>query len=122
METAQNPTREARTTGTVVGHKHRKRRGMDNKVDVLVHPVVKFEAEDGETVEFESGIGSNIPPKIGEEIEVFYDPSLPEEARISVGSALRLTKWRFIIVAAIFAVPAVLFFLFFLLMIVISFA
>ncbi len=113
MDTA---TREIRTTGTVVGHRHKKRRGMDNKVDILVHPVVRFEAGDGETVEFESGLGSNIPPKVGEEVEVFYDPSRPEEARIPVGSALRLKKWHFIIAAAIFAVPAFFFLLFFVFM------
>ncbi|CAN5602679.1 MAG: DUF3592 domain-containing protein [Actinomycetota bacterium] len=114
------PTTESRAMGTVTGHKHRRRPGMDGS-SVLVHPVVKFEAEDGRTIEFESKLGSNIPPKVGESVEVFYDPSRPEEARITVGSALRLTKWHFIIVAAIFAVPAVLFFMFFLLMIVISF-
>lgn len=121
METIGRPTREARATGTVVGHRHKKRRGMGNKVDILVHPVVRFEAESGEAVEFESGIGSNIPPKVGEEVEVFYDPSNPEEARITVGSALRIKKWHFIIAAAIFVVPMVLFFLFFLLTIVVAF-
>lgn len=118
MDTA---TREIRATGTVIGHRHKKRRGVGNKVDILVHAIVEFEAEGGDIVEFESGLGSNIPPKVGEEVEVFYDPSRPEEARIPVGSALRPTKWHFIIAAAIFAVPAFLFFLFFLLMVVVAF-
>jgi hypothetical protein len=121
MRTTENPMREARTTGTVVGHRHKKRRGMDNKVDILVHPVVRFEAENGETVEFESGMGSNIPPKVGEAVEVFYDPSNPESgARIPVGSALRIKPWHFIVAAAMFVVPAILFFAFFLLMVVVS--
>lgn len=80
---------ELRTTGTVIGHEKR-RRGLDNMGSVLVHAVVRFEAESGETVEFESGLGSNVPPKVGESVEVFYDPSRPDEARITVGSALRL--------------------------------
>lgn len=112
----EKPTNEARTTGTVIGHRHRKRHGMDNRTDVLVHAVVRFEAQNGETFEFESGIGSNIPPKVGEAVEVFYGPSRPEEARIPVGSALRLTKWHFMIAAAIFAVPAAFFLLFLLFM------
>ncbi len=108
------PATESRAMGTVIGHKHRRRRGTD----VLVHPVVKFQTGSGETIEFESGLGSNIPPKVGEAVEVFYDPSNPESrARITVGSALRLTKWHFIIVAAIFAVPAAFFLLFFLFMV-----
>jgi hypothetical protein len=117
----ETTAREIRTAGTVVGHEKRRRHGMDHGVSVLVHPVVRFEAEDGRTIEFESKLGSNIPPKVGEEVEVFYDPSRPEDARVPVGSALRLTKWHFIIAAAIFAVPTVLFLLFFLVMMVVAF-
>lgn len=113
METVrkEEPANEIRATGTVVGHRHRRRRlGMDNRTDILVHPIVRFETEDGETVEFESELGSNIPLKVGEEVEVFYDPSRPDiGARITVGSALRLQKWRFMVAAVIFAVPAAFF-------------
>lgn len=124
METvaSKKPEDEIHTTGTVVGHRHRKRRGMNGKVDVLVHPVVRFEDESGETFEFESELGSNIPPKVGEEIEVFYDPSNPEAgARIPVGSALRIRRWHLVVAAVIFAVPVVLFFVFFLLVAAVAF-
>lgn len=117
METTAS---EARTTGIVIGHSHRRRRGMDNRTDVLVHPVVRFVTQNGETVEFESELGSNVPPKVGEEVTVFYDPSRPEVgARIPVGSAMRFRKWHFIIAAVIFAVPAAFFVLFFLFMVAI---
>ncbi|MGH3090076.1 MAG: hypothetical protein ACRDSJ_22570 [Rubrobacteraceae bacterium] len=51
---------------------------------------------------------------------MFYDPSHPDAgARLPIGSALRLRKWHFIIAAAIFAIPAAFFLLFFLFMVAI---
>lgn len=120
META---AREVRTTGAVIGLSHRRRHGMDGEPNVLVHPVVKFQTEDGRTIEFGSGLGSSMPPKVGEEVEVFYGPSRPEEARIPVGSALRHAKWPFIIAAVFIVIPAalvLLFSLFFVLIFVVS--
>lgn len=117
METT---TKEARTTGTVIGHSHRRRYGMDHGVSVLIYPVVRFQTEDGRTIEFESGLGSNMPPKVGEEVEVFYDPARPEEARVTVGSAFRRAKWPFIIAAVFIAIPAALILLFSLLFVLIA--
>jgi len=57
--------------------------GDDPGVSKLSHPVVKFVTGDGRTVEFESEVGSNLAPKVGQDVTVLYDPLNPEEARIS---------------------------------------
>jgi hypothetical protein len=51
-------------------------------VSKLSHPVVRFVAGDGRMVEFESEVGSNLAPKVGQEVTVLYDPLNPQEARI----------------------------------------
>ncbi|MDQ3567410.1 MAG: hypothetical protein M3397_04935 [Actinomycetota bacterium] len=43
------------------------------------------------------GIGSNTPLRAGEEVTVDYDPLLPEEARITPGSAMRFRPQAFVI-------------------------
>lgn len=116
METSVS---EARATGAVIGHSHKRHYGVDNSGGVLAYPVVRFQTEDGRTIEFESGLGSNMPPKVGEEVEVFYDPARPEEARITVGSAFRRAKWPFIIAAVFIAIPAAFILLFALLFVLI---
>ncbi len=37
---------------------------------------------DGRTVEFESQAGSNLAPKVGQQVTVLYDPLKPEEAKL----------------------------------------
>jgi hypothetical protein len=64
---------ELRTTGIVIDHKSRSSVGFDS-FSHLLFPVVRFETQDGKTVEFESGLGTNIPPRVGEEVMVIYDP------------------------------------------------
>jgi hypothetical protein len=68
--------------------------------------VVRFETQDGKTVEFESGLGTNIPPRVGEEVTVIYDPSRPQEAKVTVGSTLRFRPKMLVVgrVAALFVV------------------
>ena len=47
------------------------------------YPVVRFQTQDGRTVEFESETGtSSFSQGPGEQVEVIYDPLKPEEARI----------------------------------------
>ncbi len=56
--------------------------GDDPGVSKLSHPVVRFVTADGRTVEFESQVGSNLAPKVGQQVTVPYDPLDPEEDRI----------------------------------------
>src|SRR3712207_239770 len=56
---------ELQTMGIVIDHKSRSSVGFDS-YSRLLFPVVRFETQDGKTVEFESGLGTNIPPRVGE--------------------------------------------------------
>jgi hypothetical protein len=56
---------------------------------MLLFPSVRFQTADGRTVEFQSKVGSNAPPKVGEEVTVYYDPERPEDAKLSLGSTFR---------------------------------
>jgi hypothetical protein len=70
----------SRAAGSVVEMQTR----QDSDGDTLFYPVVEFTTAEGETIEFRSSTGSN-PPRfeVGEEVEVLYDPLLPENARVS---------------------------------------
>ena len=73
-------------TGTVTEVKTRTSRshtGSGSGVTTLRYPVVRFQTQDGRTVEFESETGTNtFSQGPGEQIEVLYDPLRPEQARI----------------------------------------
>jgi Protein of unknown function (DUF3592) len=96
---------ELQTTGVVIDHKSRSSVGFDS-YSRLLFPVVRFETQDGKTVEFESGLGTNIPPRVGEEVTVIYEPSRPQEAKVTVGSTLRFRPKMLVVagVAALFVV------------------
>ena len=49
---------ELRTTGIVIDHKSRSSVGFDS-YSRLLFPVVRFETQDGKTVEFESALGTS---------------------------------------------------------------
>jgi hypothetical protein len=52
-------------------------------VSTYRYPVVRFQTQDGQSVEFESETGTNtFSQKPGEQVEVLYDPLRPEQARI----------------------------------------
>jgi hypothetical protein len=70
----------SRAAGSVVEMQTR----QDSEGDTLFYPVVEFTTAEGETVRFQSSTGSAPPAfEVGEEVEVLYDPALPENARIS---------------------------------------
>ena len=77
------PKAEARAVGVVTAHKSRRTySGIDNRPEVLFFPSVRFQTADGRSVEFENDLGSNAPPRVGDEVTVLYDPLRPEEAQI----------------------------------------
>jgi hypothetical protein len=90
------PTGELQATGIVIAHHSRR-----SSQSFLIHPVVRFETQDGRTVEFESATGSNMAPKVGEEVTVLYDPLRPEEAKLSLGSTFRFRSQTFVIVGVL---------------------
>jgi cytochrome c-type biogenesis protein CcmH/NrfF len=74
------------TTGRVTDVKTRTRRSHTSsgpRVSTYRYPVVRFQTQDGQSVEFESETGTNtFSQKPGEQVEVLYDPLRPEQARI----------------------------------------
>src|ERR671910_1113911 len=80
------PKSELSAVGVVTGHTFRAGHGGSTGV---IFPSVRFQTADGRTVGFQNGVGSNAPPKVGEEVTVYYDPERPEDAKVSLGSTFR---------------------------------
>src|SRR5215212_3930166 len=100
----------ASATGTVtdsVGRWYRDP-GDDPGVLKLSHPVVRFVTVEGRTVEFESAVGSNLAPKVGQQVTVLYDPLDPKEIRIKSFMMLWGIPSVFAVLGAFLLVPAVL--------------
>ena len=62
---------------------------------------------DGRTVEFESQVGSNLAPKVGQEVTVLYDPLGPNEARIRSFMMLWALPSIFTVLGGLLLVPGV---------------
>ena len=113
------PTSEARTVeasavGVVTGHTSRTT--YDRK-GVLLFPSVRFQTADGRTVEFHNKLGTNAPPRVGEEVTVLYDPERPEDAKVSLSDTFKPNPKVFLAVGAIFLTGVAFMFLFALAMI-----
>ena len=80
------PRSELSAVGVVTGHTFRPGHGGSTGV---IYPSVRFQTAEGRTVEFQNGVGSNAPPKVGEEVTVYYYPERPEDAKLSLGSTFR---------------------------------
>lgn len=104
---------EARAVGVVTDHASRRTYGMDHHVDVLFYPSVRFRTADGRTVEFQNDLGTNAPPRVGDEVTVIYDPARPEEARVALGSMFRFSRKALVVAGAIFLAAMLFFFLVF---------
>jgi hypothetical protein len=63
---------------------------------------------DGRTVEFESQVGSNLAPKVGQQVTVLYDSLNPREARIKSFMMLWALPLVFTVLGALLLVPGVL--------------
>jgi Protein of unknown function (DUF3592) len=76
--------RASSATGTVTDIKNRRSTSHSSEGSrIRRYPVVRFQTQEGRTVEFESETGtSSFSQGPGEQVEVLYDPLRPEEARI----------------------------------------
>jgi hypothetical protein len=82
--TRQFVERSITTTGKVI----------DMKTDDTYHPVVEFRTADDETLQFTSSTGSKPPAyRVGQEVEVLYDPASPHSAQIKSFMSL----WFFVV-------------------------
>ena len=96
-------TRQASSsTGTVTDVKARTRRSHTSdgpRMRTYHYPVVRFQTQDGRTVEFESETGtSGFSQKPGEQVGVLYNPLKPEQARINTFMMLWFTPLIFSVV------------------------
>jgi hypothetical protein len=74
------------------------------------HPIVEYDLPNGETVVFQSGAGSKPPAySVGEEVQVFYDPEDPKDARIDDWLDLYLVTLILGLMAFIFGILAAVF-------------
>lgn len=98
MSEAQRKT-ELKAVGVVTGHISRS--SSDNS-RTLRYPSVKFQTADGRTIEFQSEVGTNAAPGVGDQVTVFYDPERPEDAKLALGSAFKIKPKMLLIAGAIF--------------------
>jgi hypothetical protein len=93
------PQSELSTVGVVTDHTSRT---THDRSGAVVFPSVRFQTADGRTVEFQNGVGTNAPPRVGDEVTVYYDPERPEDAKLSLGSTFRPNLKLLPVVGAIF--------------------
>jgi Protein of unknown function (DUF3592) len=76
--------RASSATGTVTDIKNRRSTSHSSEGSrIRRYPVVRFQTQEGRTVEFESETGTaSFSQGPGERVDVLYDPLRPEEARI----------------------------------------
>ena len=79
---------------------------------------MRFQTADGRTVEFQNKLGTNAPPRVGDEVTVLYDPARREEAKVALGSMFRFSPKALLVAGAIFLAAMAFFFLFFVAVIV----
>ena len=108
------PTNEARAVGVVTGHTSR---STYDRSGVLLFPSVRFQTADGKTVEFQNEVGTNAPPRVGDEVTVIYDPERPEDAKVALSDTFKPNPKVLLVVGAIFLAAMAFFFLFFVAMI-----
>jgi len=86
VRTRRFVSRASSATGTVTDVKTRTSTSHSSegtRVRRYRYPVVRFQTQDGRTVEFETETGTtSFSQGPGEQVEVIYDPLKPEEARI----------------------------------------
>lgn len=104
---------EARAVGIVTDHASRRSYGTDHRASLLFFPSVRFQTADGTTVEFQNKIGTNAPPRVGDEVTVIYHPARPEEAKVALGSMFRIDPRALLVAGAVFVAATAFFFLFF---------
>ncbi len=74
------------------------------------YPVLKFQTKDGQDVQFQASVGvsSKNKYKVGQKLEVVYDPSKPEKAKIKSFIQLWLITIILTVIGAVFVVAGIL--------------
>ncbi len=111
------PRTEARAVGVVTEHTSRWSHGLDHP-NLLFFPSVRFQTTDGRTVVFQNKIGTNAPPRVGDQVTVIYDPARPVEAMVALGSLFKFEPKALLVVGGIFLAAMAFFLLLFVAVIV----
>ena len=99
---------ELSAVGVVTSHTFRRSYAGSGGV---AYPSVRYQTADGRTVEFQNKLGTNAPPRVGDEVTVFYDPARPEDARVALGDTFKINGKLLLVVGAIFLAAVALMFL-----------
>jgi hypothetical protein len=92
------PRTEARAAGVVTEHTSRWSHGHPS---LLFFTSVRFQTGDGRTVEFQSKVGTNAPPRVGDQVKVIYDPARPEETKVALGSMFKIDPKALLVVGVL---------------------
>lgn len=77
--------------------------------DILFYPVIEFTTAGGETIQFRSSTGTNPPAyNVGDQVEVLYDPNLPQNARENSFSGLWMLPTILLVFGGLFTLIGVL--------------
>src|SRR5579862_8535281 len=89
--------------GTVIGH-----RQIKNEAGLLSLPIIRFNADDGRTIEFTNSWGLRRDrPSVGSSVAVEYPVGFPQKARITGSYSPRLAYGLAVVVLAMLVVFAV---------------
>ena len=79
--------RFTKTTGVVL-HVESQVDPLDERSSTLYRPTVRFQTADGRVVDHTPATSNNIASRVGQSVEVHYDPTQPTEALIGGGFRL----------------------------------
>jgi Protein of unknown function (DUF2510)/Protein of unknown function (DUF3592) len=99
-----------RTTAVVADYEYRR----DKDGDAVPYPLVRFRTPDGRLVTAQTDFGGSFVPAVGDQVDVLFDPSRPEEAHLDsrlsdrVSGLASRVGWGLIIVSAVVGIPLLL--------------
>lgn len=100
--------RAERASGTVVEVVARSGTDSNGNPTTYYYPVVEFRTASGQSVRQQAATGSNPPShRVGETVEMVYDPSDPQGARINDFTSIWLLPAVLLGIGAIFALAGV---------------
>jgi len=82
--------------------------GEDSGDDTPFYPVVVFATPGGRQIEFESPTGTALPKKVGNQVQVIYDPAHPQDAVLKSLLPARAVTYMLGLLAVLFSVGGLL--------------
>jgi hypothetical protein len=92
-----------RATGRVLEHVLRST-GKPGRLDRKYAPRVSYEVAGGGTCEFISSLATNVPPAVGQQVGVIYDPERPGRAVLDQFAARHRNEFLLFVLGAVGAI------------------